>query len=174
MVDKLPPGGTQAPPKSEADRIIGLLGGLDLHSESRHKPIKNTIVAGIQIHRGGILVPQSTILTYNTRSELSSFDSLDSCCGLFLSQTPTHKIARHSRGTFNSVEEHRLDSMRDEEEKYQEGLIKLEATLGEILKLVRNASPVRMFSLVYENGGLGLWTREGKLLPKELRGYFKN
>lgn len=165
-IDHLPPD--QGP--NTAQKIMSLLVG---HNGSMSRRSRPTNVAEISVKRGGILVPQSTLLKIKIRSAFSELDTFDAFCQLFFSQTPTLKLVGHFRGEFSSVKDFRLDSMREEEEEAQEPLSKLCEGLKVIMEMARTSGETK-FSFICKRGKLTMWRRIGdRDFPDELVAYFE-
>ena len=134
-------------------------------------------IADFKVLRAGTLLPQESILELATRSSnyLDRTSSEDTFLQMFLTQTPTHLVAVHQRGTFDRVIRQELHSPEfvdiAEREDIQRSLVRFVALLREIQRLVREHARVGRVSLVCERGKLELFGRvgeEGLVRPGEL------
>ncbi|KAI0685614.1 hypothetical protein C8T65DRAFT_679060 [Cerioporus squamosus] len=134
-------------------------------------------IADFKVIRAGTLLPQSNILELATRSAkyLDRTSGNDTFLQMFLTQTPTHLIAVHQRGTFERVIRQELASeefMRiGEVEDIRRGIAQFVELLREIQRLVKEHGKEGRVSLVCEKGKLemfGLVGQEGLVRQEEL------
>ncbi|TFK83925.1 hypothetical protein K466DRAFT_602443 [Polyporus arcularius HHB13444] len=130
-----------------------------------------------KIVRAGTLLPQSRILELATRSAnyLDRTTSNDTFLQMFLTQTPTHLIAVHQRGTFERVIRQELASEEfvriAEAEEILQGIAQFVELMREIQRLVKEYGKEERVSLICGKGKLelfGLGGQEGLLRQEEL------
>lgn len=128
-------------------------------------PEPNTTELAV-IH-AGTLVPQANILELATRSihYVDRTNDEDIFLQLFLTQTPTHLVAVHQRGSFERVVRQELQSPQfadiAEREEIMNSLAKFVALLKGIQRLVKEYRQRRGVSLVCEKGKLEMLERVG-------------
>lgn len=119
----------------------------------------------IRVIRGGVEVPQSSLIKIKTRSTKSvkGFDWTGTYIQLLLGQTPNLFIGIHDSGAFYEVQETTLDSPKFEaaSRKTQDALKKLRRLLDEIREVLMYHKTGRL-SLVCKKGELSFYERESR------------
>lgn len=121
----------------------------------------------LAVIHAGILVPQANILELATRSihYVDRTNDEDIFLQMFLTQTPTHLVAVHQRGSFERVVRQELQSPQfadiAEREDITNSLAKFVALLKGIQRLVKEYRQRRGVSLVCDKGKLEMLERVG-------------
>ena len=132
----------------------------------------------LQVVRAGVLVPQSDIIEFATRSVkyLDRTNVEDTFLQIFLTQTPVHLVAAHERGTFDRIVREELNSPKlsavAESESVRVSLARFVALLWEIQGFIKTHARDGGVSLVCKNGKLALFgntSGEGLLEEEELK-----
>ncbi|KAI5987856.1 hypothetical protein EDD15DRAFT_1406470 [Pisolithus albus] len=123
------------------------------------------------------ILPQSSVIEIKTRAICRELDWKEVYPQLYLSQTPCLYLAKHSRGMFGQVEKVQINSHAMAAHTRQAGvaMVKLEALLSDILKIVRKHGEGVPLSLVYHGGELRLYKRRettGHPLGKDISDKF--
>ncbi|KAI0642894.1 hypothetical protein C8Q79DRAFT_1012902 [Trametes meyenii] len=119
----------------------------------------------LKVVRAGTLVPQSSILELCTRSAqfINRTNIEDTFLQIFLTQTPVHLVAVHTRGSFDQVIRQELDSPDlakfNDDVNIQKSLHQFAALLREIQKIVKRHGSTGKISLICEKGVLGVYSR---------------
>ena len=146
-----------------ADALIDALSNVSLSSASGVKVQTSEDNHGLRIRQAGSYVPQSNIVELTTVStrRYSKFDWLEAYPQLFLSQTPHHFLAVHTRGYFNTVEKRKLGSsdLQQEDKAAQPALWKLRHALGIIKDIVVEHGKTGRLSLVCQEGEMKVYQR---------------
>ncbi|KAI0738861.1 hypothetical protein C8Q80DRAFT_1112827, partial [Daedaleopsis nitida] len=125
-------------------------------------------IADFKVVRAGTLLPHTQILELATRSALflDRVSPDDTYLQMFLTQTPTHLVAVHQRGTFERVIRQELQSPEftdiAEREDIQTSLVRFVAMLREVQMLVMQHGRLGRVSLVCEKGKLEMFGRVGE------------
>jgi hypothetical protein len=165
----------------DADDLSLAFTGLGITSTD--PPTANTAnsppVSGITIIRTTprTLVPQSSLIEVTTRADNRSLDWSKTYPQLYLSQTPNVYLAKHTDGTFVSLDKFSLtgdDVRMSLKQKTEAQMGKLKAVVSDILDAVRNNEGT--FCLVYEGGKLALYKRRegtGKIIGSDILSRFE-
>jgi hypothetical protein len=113
-----------------------------------------------------------------TRAARRELDWAEVYPQLYLSQTAFLYIAKHERGSFNTLEKVELgaENMLPHTRRTEQGVAKLKVVLQDILDAVKGEDVGVGMSLVGKNGELVLYKRKegtGKALGQEITSKFK-
>jgi hypothetical protein len=156
------------------DALTDAMSKFSLSSASRTKVQTHEDNYGLRIRQAGSYVPQSHIIELTTVSmgRREKFDWAEAYPQLFLSQTPHHFLAVHSRGRFNTVEKRNLDSsdLSQVEKTAQTALWKLRQALGVIKDIVVEHGKAGRLSLVCQEGEMKVYERSSDVscLPEDI------
>jgi hypothetical protein len=135
---------------------------------------------GLRIRQAGSYVPQSHIMELTTVSmgRRAKFDWSEAYPQLFLSQTPHHFLAVHTRGRFNTVEHRKLGSsdLSQVDKTAQTALWKLRQALGVIKDIVMEHGKTGRLSLVCREGEMKVYERSSDVscLPEDILRRFES
>lgn len=120
-------------------------------------------VRGVSINRTTPrkVVPQASLIELKTRAARRELDWAEIYPQLYLSQTAFLYIAKHERGSFNTLEKVELgsESMKIHARRAEQGLAKLKLVLQDILDAARMEDEGVGLSLVAKDGKLALYKR---------------
>jgi hypothetical protein len=124
------------------------------------------------------VVPQASLIEMKTRAARRELDWAEVYPQLYLSQTAFLYIAKHERGSFNTLEKVELgaENMLPHTRRTEQGVAKLKVVLQDILDAVKMEDVGVCMSLVGKNGELVLYKRKegtGKALGQEITNKFK-
>ncbi|OSC98061.1 hypothetical protein PYCCODRAFT_1045292 [Trametes coccinea BRFM310] len=156
----------------------GAAWGVDTPVDTPVDDDEKSPVPELKVIHGGSLLPQSSVLELATRSSqyIDNIRVEDTFIQLFLTQTPTHLVAVHTRGTFDRIIRQELDSEElnavKEDAEMRRSVCAFVALLREIQALVKEHGPTGRLSLVCQKGKLDVYSRVEKgrdvLLDSEL------
>ncbi|KAG1805868.1 hypothetical protein EV424DRAFT_1578108 [Suillus variegatus] len=141
------------------------IGGASISSSRDTKKPQATVptVRGVTIRQTTPrkVVPQSSLIELKTRAARREIDWAEVYPQLYLSQTAFLYIAKHERGSFNTLEKVELgsESMQTHARHTQQGVAKLKLVLQDILDAVKKEDVGVGLSLVAKDGKLALYKR---------------
>ncbi|KAG2109056.1 uncharacterized protein F5147DRAFT_693865 [Suillus discolor] len=141
------------------------IGGASVSSSRDTKKPQATVptVRGVTIRQTTPrkVVPQSSLIELKTRAARREIDWAEVYPQLYLSQTAFLYIAKHERGSFNTLEKVELgsESMQTHARRTQQGVAKLKLVLQDILDAVKKEDVGVGLSLVAKDGKLALYKR---------------
>ncbi|KAH9919325.1 uncharacterized protein B0H18DRAFT_1096175 [Fomitopsis serialis] len=167
----IPTATSESAPRSQTastdvDSLSSMLSGLAVASGASNGPDidKDISTAELDVMRAGTLVPQSSLIEMTTRSRNNAmnYDWIEAYPQLFLSQTPNHYLAVHSRGNFEEITKRALEDaeMQRIEARLQGSFRKLRAALQTIQDLVVEHGERGRLSLVFRDGALQAFERK--------------
>lgn len=141
--------------KSDEDKddIVKMMGNASVKSSLRPLPSLTEKLGGINIHRSPFPSPPlSTFIESKTRAMRGDLDYVDIYSQLVFSQTPNLYVARHMRGSFQTLEKVRLGEGR------LEGIAKAaDGVLGNVGVMLHE-----MVTITKEHGGVSfVWSGKG-------------
>lgn len=141
------------------------IGGASVSSSRDTKKPQATVptVRGVTIRQTTPrkVVPQSSLIELKTRAARREIDWAEVYPQSYLSQTAFLYIAKHERGSFNTLEKVELgsESMQTHARHAQQGVAKLKLVLQDILDAVKKEDVGVGLSLVAKEGKLALYKR---------------
>jgi hypothetical protein len=169
---------SQVASKSQSDDHVDALADamskFSLSSASGAKVQTHEDNYGLRIRQAGSYVPQSHIIELTTVSvgRRPNFDWSEAYPQLFLSQTPHHFLAVHTRGRFNTIEQRKLGSsdLSQIDKTAQTALWKLRQALGIIKDIVVEHGKTGRISLVCQGGEMKVYERSSDVscLPEDI------
>lgn len=124
------------------------------------------------------MVPQSDVIEIKTRAAHKKLEWGTFYPGLYLSQTSSLYLARHTKGEFQPAEKYALKgtSFATYKEQTEMSLWNLQVLLTQILVAVKKELEGTPLSLVCEGGRLSLYRRNrgvGTMVNNEIKALFK-